>query len=112
MNTNSWQQLAEFPGLERSSASSFSINNKGYIGTGFNGDINQELKDFYEYDVASNTWGQVSDFGGTARYGAVGFESDTNGYVGTGFDGDGDKKDFWRYDPLTRYMGRSLWFWR
>ena len=101
MGTNSWQQLADYPGEKRSSAVSFTIGNQGYIGTGFNGDTDEELSDFYKYDVATNTWEQIADFGGTARYGAVGFGSDNFGYVGTGFDGNGDKKDFWKYDPQS-----------
>lgn len=109
MDTNSWQQLADLPGIARSSAVSFVINNEGYIGTGYNGDTSQELSDFYKYNEGANTWSQISDFAGTARYGAVGFGSDTYGYVGTGYDGS-DKKDFWRYDPVTDTWEESIGF--
>jgi N-acetylneuraminic acid mutarotase len=100
MATNSWQQLADFPGMERSSATAFTIGNEGYIGTGYNGDINEELEDFYKYNPQTNSWVAIASFGGSARYGAVGFGSDTYGYVGTGYDGS-DKKDFWKYNPNT-----------
>ena len=100
MDTNSWQQLSDFPGEVRSAGVSFVINNDGYIGTGYNGDTNEELADFYKYNTSTNSWTQIADFGGSARYGAVGFGSTTAGYVGTGYDGS-DKKDFWKYDPTS-----------
>ena len=46
---NVWNQLEELPGSTRRFASSFSINNKGYLGTGTNGN---NFKDFWEFDPA------------------------------------------------------------
>lgn len=96
-----WIQRTAFPGKARSGAVAFSINGKGYIGTGFDGD--DALKDFWEFDPtqgANGTWTQKADFAGSARRGAVAFSINGKGYLGTGND-DNDLKDFWQYDPQT-----------
>lgn len=37
MELDFWTQKASFPGTSRSSAAAFSVENKGYFGTGYNG---------------------------------------------------------------------------
>jgi len=100
---NLWTQIAAFPGIPREKAVAFSINGKGYVGTGYNRAQDTvtyiPLKDFWEYDPATNQWKKLSDFGGGARFNAVGFASNNNGYVGTGYNGNEYFGDFWRYDP-------------
>src|SRR5438045_7987523 len=81
--TDTWTQKADFGGVARNRATGFSINGKGYIGTGWDGSFR---KDFWEYDPATNTWTLKADFGGTARYSAPGFSIGNKGYVGTGWD--------------------------
>lgn len=102
-NPNQWNREPDFKGGQRYGAVGFSIDDKGYIGTGSNNGI--VYKDFWEYDPAFITWTQKSDLGGTARTGAVGFSIGSKGYIGTGYDGDGSTsidylKDFWEYDPV------------
>ncbi|HKR04009.1 MAG TPA: kelch repeat-containing protein [Bacteroidia bacterium] len=86
----------------RSSAVSFSIGTKGYVGTGVD---NGSLKnDFWEYDPAANIWTQKANFAGAPRKDAVGFSIGTKGYIGTGTGPtvpDWFKKDFWEYDPAA-----------
>lgn len=94
-----WVRLSDFDGVARSDAVGFSIGNKGYIGTGFNGD--DRLNDFWEYDPVKNSWSRKADFPGIARNGAAGFGTDTRGYIGTGFDGKNKLSDFWEYNPTT-----------
>ncbi|MBS1921160.1 MAG: hypothetical protein JST17_12985, partial [Bacteroidetes bacterium] len=94
--TNVWAQKANFGGAARSSAVGFSINGKGYIGTGYNGSY---FKDFWEYDPTTNLWSQKPDFPGTARDQAVGFSINGKGYLGTGGDASFNYTDFWQYDP-------------
>ncbi|MBK7808973.1 MAG: hypothetical protein IPJ51_22200 [Saprospiraceae bacterium] len=91
---NSWRPRADFGGDLRYAPVAFSIGNKGYIGTGFDGTYK---KDFWEFDPASNVWTQKADFGGTARQGAVGFSMAGKGYVGTGENGIFNN-DFWEYN--------------
>ncbi|SMO51035.1 Kelch motif-containing protein [Gracilimonas mengyeensis] len=98
---NFWTQKADFPGIPRNSAVAFVADGKGYVGTGYNDDVDgYYLRDFWAYDPATNSWDSVAAFGGSARYGAVAFALNNKGYVGTGHD-DNDLKDFWRYDPET-----------
>lgn len=94
--------VASFPGLVRQSAVAFAAGGKGYVGTGFDGDVTR-FADFYEYDPSDNTWTQIADLPGGARQEAVAFGIGDNGYVGTGYgfnDGDdkNELKDFWKYD--------------
>lgn len=87
-------------GLDRGSASSFSIGNKGYICLG-QGQTNPYFKDLWEFDLATNTWSQKADFEGTARRQAIAFTINDIAYVGTGQDVTGLRKDFYKYDPST-----------
>lgn len=97
-------RVAQFPGIARKGAVGFAINGKGYVGTGYGFDEEEddyvELKDFYEYNPATDTWTEISRFPGSSRYGAVGFAIGDQGYVGTGYDGS-QQKDFYQYDPAT-----------
>lgn len=87
-------------------ASAFTLNGKGYIGTGST-DVSKSL---YEYDPATDKWTKKADFGGLARRSAVGFSMKGKGYIGFGegkeqispgtFRGIGFN-DMWEYDPQT-----------
>lgn len=99
VNMGDWIQKADFLGGERYAAFSFSIGEKGYVGTGTA--IGSNKKDFWEFDPVSNSWTQKADFPGVARYGAVGFSIGTKGYAGTGYGGSAYRKDFWEYDPVS-----------
>ncbi|MBK8505893.1 MAG: beta-propeller fold lactonase family protein [Saprospiraceae bacterium] len=95
---DSWIQRGDFGGIERYGAAGFSIDGKGYIGTGYTGGLRKN--DFWEFDPASNTWAQKADFGGSSRFWTVSFCIGSKGYIGTGFDGT-FTKDFWEYDPVS-----------
>ncbi len=92
-----WGRKADFPSLGRVEAVGFSINNKGYIGTGWDGVLNNDL---WEYNPDTNNWIQKADFIGGGRGDAVGFSIGNKAYLGTGFNGS-VIKDFWEYDPET-----------
>jgi N-acetylneuraminic acid mutarotase len=47
--TNAWIQKSDFAGNARASAIGVSIGNKGYIGTGSDGNTNYAFQDFWEY---------------------------------------------------------------
>src|SRR5947208_15367534 len=85
--TDSWEydpandtrtQKADLGGSERSSAVGFSIDSKGYIGTGQDC-VSGGQRDFWEYDPVTNAWTQKADFGGTGRFEAVGFSIGSKG---------------------------------
>lgn len=92
---DTWTQKADFPGTVRSGAVGFSINFKGYIGTG------APSNDFWEYNPANDTWTQKADFPGEPRLYAVGFSNGNKGFIGTGETAltQDHLKDFWEYDP-------------
>lgn len=94
-----WIELSDFEGVPRCDAVAFSIGDKGYVGTGYDGE--DRLSDFWEYNVEKNTWLQIDSFPGVARNGAVAFAANGKGYVGLGYDGINKLKDFWEYNPET-----------
>ncbi|HVI47576.1 MAG TPA: kelch repeat-containing protein [Chitinophaga sp.] len=94
-----WIRRSQYSGVARSAAASFVINDKAYVGTGFNG--TDRLNDFWMYDPDQNSWTNKSIYPGTARSGAVGFAAGNMGYVGTGYDGTNKLKDFYKYDPSS-----------
>ncbi len=96
-----WTEMSVFNEEPRSSSSAFTIGDRGYMGTGFDGD--DYLKDFWAYDMATNSWQQLADFPGIERSSAVGFSSNGLGYMGTGFNGDSNEElsDFYSYNPDT-----------
>jgi len=109
-------EIGVFPGTPRREAIAFSVNGKGYIGTGVDED-NDRMNDFWEYDPKkpiTERWSEVtSQFPGGIRQGAVAFAFDTNGdgindvaYVGTGrgvLDGEDQNKlkDFYKFQNGT-----------
>lgn len=102
--SQSWKKIADLgassfiDGGVRTGAAYFSIGNKGYIGTGYNG---IPKTDFWEYDPFTDVWTQKADLPGTrGRTNAVGFRAGNKGHIGAGF-GNTWLSDFWEYDPQT-----------
>ncbi|MEM8599560.1 MAG: kelch repeat-containing protein [Bacteroidota bacterium] len=97
-----WTEVSSFEGVPRSNAVAFSIGEKGYLGTGFDGD--DPLADLWEFDPVLNFWTQRASLPAPPRSAAVGFAVNGRGYVGTGFNDDIEDDvlaDFWRYDPAA-----------
>ncbi|CAL1520081.1 kelch repeat-containing protein [Chitinophaga sp. MM2321] len=103
-----WIKRSEFEGVARSSAASFVIDNKAYIGTGYDGE--NRLQDFWVYDVDLNQWTQKAAFPGAGRNGAVGIAMAGKGYIGTGYDGLNKLNDFYQYDPAANSWQRKADF--
>lgn len=102
LSTNTWEQMADFPGPTRRMASAFSINGKGYVCLGFSNGVG--LTDLWEYDPASDSWTQKSSFPGGARGAAIADVINGKAYVGTGFGIGGPSLyplDLWEYDPAA-----------
>ena len=109
----------------RQQAVGFSLNGKGYMGTGWaylGTDDEGTLRDFWQFDPGKydptiedeeernlsweEAWEEVAPFPGKARRGAVAFSLQVGakeyGFVGCGFtDGDDAEylMDFWKFDP-------------
>lgn len=96
-----WTKKASIPGVStnRSFATGFSINGKGYVGMGTDQDISVLKKDLWEYDPVANTWTQKSDFPGGGRDGLGVFVINNKAYIGGGSDNNFLFMDFYEYDP-------------
>ncbi len=105
--TNTWSEVARFPGEGREGCIYFAINNKGYVGCGWN--ETTFYQDFYEYDPATNKWTRKADFGGGDRESSFNFVIGNKGYAGTGYNG-GSTRDLWQYDPATDKWTRKADF--
>ena len=90
-----WSQRTNFPGGVRYQLSSFTIDNKGYVGLGVNQDVYK--KDFYVYNPGSNQWSQIQDFP-TERGSASSFSIFNRGYICLGTNG-GLLGDLIEYNP-------------
>lgn len=129
--SNSWARKGNFPGKPRVAASSFVINNKGYVCLGINDSIiwdsiffigpggpvyrnipikvwkGAPMNDLWEYDPATDTWTKRADFPGDPRSAASAFVVNNKAYVGLGITQSGSmKKDFYEYDPATNTWRR------
>ncbi|MBK7129231.1 MAG: hypothetical protein IPH66_07715 [Crocinitomicaceae bacterium] len=117
---NIWTKKANFGGLKRERAVSFSIDNYGYVATGED-TVNMTHNDLWRYDPELDVWTQMADLPGSTRRNAVGFALEGRGYVGTGMDSSESSmgnplNDFWQYDPLANswiqkanYPGAGGW---
>jgi N-acetylneuraminic acid mutarotase len=102
---NYWIRKTDFGGLKRERAVAFTINGKGYVGTGVD-TAEAVKKDFWAYDPSMDSWTQVADFGGVPRRNAIAFSANNQGYVGTGMSDAVSTMgtplaDIWSYNALT-----------
>lgn len=100
---NFWTKKANFGGLKRERAVSFSVGNYGYAGMGED-TASIVHNDLWVYDPTLDTWSQVASLPGSSRRNAISFTIDTLAYVGTGIDASESfagnlLKDFWEYNP-------------
>ncbi len=105
--SDSWTRKADFGGLSRGGAVAFSIDGKGYIGTGcaFQDDgSTNNARDFWEWDQTTNTWTRLADFEGKGRIDAIGVSIEDKGYIGSGIIDSAwgiVLNDFWEFDPVS-----------
>ncbi len=95
---NSWSKKANFPPGNRYGLTSFSVNGKGYVGTG--ADENLFQNDLWEYDPGNNSWMQKSSLPSSPRFSCTGFALGMKGYIVLGTDG-GMRTDLFEYNPTT-----------
>ncbi len=81
-SVNSWLQMNDIPGLGRSYASTFILDNKFVAGSGIH--WTGTLSDFYAFDETTNNWSTLPSLPATPRWGGVGFDLGGNGYIATG----------------------------
>jgi N-acetylneuraminic acid mutarotase len=93
-STDTWKQVADFGGLAKYGATAFTINNKGYVVAGFDGNPSKEL---WQYSPETDTW-ILKNGPGSKRYDAVVFVIDNKAYLATGTNNGSYNNDFWVYD--------------
>jgi N-acetylneuraminic acid mutarotase len=100
--TNSWSSISNFP-TNRSSAVSFSIDGKGYVGTGLINFNNPLESDLWEYNPINDSWIQKSSLPTPGRYAALGFNANGKGYIATGetYNPFSLLSDLWEYNNVT-----------
>ncbi|UKN03572.1 T9SS type A sorting domain-containing protein [Paracrocinitomix mangrovi] len=98
--SNTWTQIANFPGGKRYHSVAFTIGDYGYVGCG-EGENNDYFNDFYRYVPGLNIWQPIANFPGTPRRAATSFVINNKGYVGTGQSDFGYENNFYRYVPGT-----------
>ncbi|MGV8096145.1 MAG: IPT/TIG domain-containing protein [Mangrovibacterium sp.] len=101
-----WSIIKESNTFYRSGAVAFAINDKGYVGTGW--DINSSIyyiafNDLYEFDPLTGKLKQCASLPAGQRQEGIGFSIHGKGYVGLGNSGGGPPiyKDIWEYDPVA-----------
>ncbi|WP_163711893.1 Kelch repeat-containing protein [Mangrovibacterium lignilyticum] len=94
-SSDTWEQIADFPGAGRIGAVSFTIDGIGYVGMGRDG--GNSYKDFYAYDPSTMAWTQVNSYGGNKSSDGVAFVIDGEAYVCTGVDNTYND-DFYKYN--------------
>ncbi len=99
-STDTWTQLANFPGEGRSNTSYFQIGSKGYVfgGQKASGGLGNDL---WEFDLITKTWTQKTNMPGTARELAASFVIDGIAYIFGGRTSSQELGDFWSYNPDT-----------
>ena len=95
-----WKRLKDFSGGPRIEAISFTINNKAYMGGGFESTSSNELNDFWEYDAPSDTWTKKANMP-LQGIGIVSFSTNNYGYILK-------ENKLWQYSPeLDKWTEKS-----
>lgn len=105
--TNKWKAIADFAGGTRQFATSFVVNDRAYVGLGFNG--SNYFQDYYEYNPSTDKWSEIATFIGGKRSGAISFTVGNKAYVGFGKSNSGiSTKDLYSFDPAGN-EGKGAW---
>jgi N-acetylneuraminic acid mutarotase len=98
-----WEKIGDFPGGKRSRSIHFKINNKYYVGYGW--DHSTTKKDFWEYDSETKVWVEKKEVP-HAIYGGVSFVINGTAYVGQGISNVYPNYRFWKYDSKLDVWSR------
>ncbi len=101
-----WVQKNNFTPGTRYGAFAFSVNLKGYVGSGLieAGSSFTLVNDMWEYDKTQDTWTQKASLPVGGRISAATFTALNKGYISTGYDLVNYLNDTWSYDPAL-----NLW---
>ena len=97
---DSWTQIADFPGPDRSFSYGVVSDDYAYLGFGSNGLTNALFNDLWRFDPSTETWEQMSNCPCQGRTHPALILVNDKIFVGLG-GGGGDKDDWWEYDIPT-----------
>ena len=105
LDNDIWTKKNNFSGGLRFKPLSFSLNGKGYLGSGEN-NSGEYLHDFWQYNPIDDSWiliGEIPEDPHTAyvyiNNALIGFSTTTNGFIGFGlYSGDGASGSFWKFN--------------
>lgn len=95
-NVSSSDYDNNYTGINRSSAASTVINNKGYL---ICGESSGTIGTVWEYDPGTDLWKTKTALEATARTGAVAFSLKAIGYITTGTNSSYRFDDLWKFNP-------------
>jgi len=98
-NTDSWTQLANFPGGDRGYAYGVAKDDKAYMGFGSDPSFNF-LNDWWEYDIINDSWSQLASFPGAGRNHPAMVVVGNSIFVGCGSNSS-NLNDWWEYNINT-----------
>ncbi len=98
--TEEWEQLPDFPGVERGFAYGVSYDGKGYVGFGVN--KVEFLKDLWEYDPETEEWTQLESCPCVERRHPALVAANGRVFVGLGNNQFGNLNDWWEYNIETK----------
>jgi len=98
-SSDAWTQKANIGDSVRKEACGFALLGLGYIGTGRNPNIGDDMDNFWQYNPSTDAWVEVEDFLGISRRYMVSFVIANKAYVGIGTNGT-NFNDFWEYNPV------------
>lgn len=106
--TDTWEQLADFPGGPRGFAYSVSDEQFAYVGFGSFG--SEFPTDWWRYDIANNEWAAMADFPSGGRNHPALIMAGNKIYVGLGSNYMGNLGDWWQYDIETNSWSEKAEF--
>ena len=96
---DTWTPRASFTGGNIFSGVGFSLDDNGYVGTGFSGNLTDIL---YRFDPVANSWSQETDFPAGIRQWGVVCNVNNRAFFGTGNSTGGNLfADWWEFLPIT-----------
>ncbi|RYC51264.1 IPT/TIG domain-containing protein [Flagellimonas olearia] len=97
--TNTWQEVAPYPGEGNIAPAEFVVDGTTYVLDGLLGGEGLWSNEFRSYDVETNEWTDLQDFPGLVRYRATSFTYQERGYVVGGLtDTNTSLADVWEYN--------------
>jgi N-acetylneuraminic acid mutarotase len=106
-STDTWTQLATYPGANGEGQFTFTLLGNGYAGMGTQLNGTAYANEFFKYTPSSNTWTSEAAFPGPLEQDALGFNIGENGYVlgGDAFNASGttvvNYQGFYEYSAET-----------